>query len=99
MQGLSINIQMLREVATFVGNEANNFDSNLTELYNKFNALSSFWSGPDYEAANSVMTQNKQPLLELGVTLHEISSSLNNISDDYEAKIKKSASQYEMEGR
>jgi len=99
MQGLSINIEMLREVANFVGNEANNYDSNLTELYNKFNALSNFWSGPDYDAASAVMTQNKQPLLDLGITLHEISTALNNISDDYQAKINKSAAQYEMEER
>lgn len=98
MQGLNIDIQMVRNIASFVGTEAQTYDSNLSSLYEKFNALSNFWSGPDYDAANGVMTQNKQPLLDLGTTLHQISTALNSAADSYEAKINASAAQYNMEG-
>lgn len=93
--GLSIDIEMLREVASYINQEAGNYDGKLDDLYKKFTNLSSHWSGKDYDAANAVMTQNKTPLLELGKTLHDIATTLNNAADDYEAKINASAAQFE----
>ena len=93
--GLSIDIEMLREVASYINGQATNYDGKLEDMYTKFTNLASYWSGKDYDAANAVMTQNKTPLLELGKTLHDMASALNAAADEYEAKINASAAQFE----
>ena len=67
-------------------------------FYEKFNNLASIWSAPDYDAAASIMAQNKEPLMSLGETLLNISKALNNVADDYDQKIQASANQYRVEG-
>lgn len=91
---LSINIEEVRNVADYVSAKADNYDFYLDEFYNKFAELGNHWSGEDYNAANNVMTQNKNSLLELGKALHSVATALNAYASDYEAKIKASAAQF-----
>jgi len=92
--GLSIDSSAVRGVADAVNTQAGIYDSKISELYEKFTELGSSWSGPDYDAAKSVMDQNKSALLELGTTLHAIVTTLNNAADDYDNKINASAAQF-----
>lgn len=96
MSTLSIDSQRVRDIAAFINNEANNYDTHITELYNKFNGLANLWSGADYDAAKVIMDQNRQALLDLGTTLHEMANALNSTADDYENKINASAAQFRV---
>ena len=91
---LGINTDALRDIASTISAKAGSYDAKLEELYTKFNNLSSYWSGKDYESAKSVMEANKNPLLELGTTLHKISSALHSTADKYDSMISASAAQF-----
>lgn len=93
--GLSIDIELLREIAYNINADASKYDGKLEDMYTKFADLANYWSGKDYDAANAVMVQNKTPLLELGKALHDIATALNEAADEYEAKINASAAQFE----
>lgn len=95
MNGLSVNPELVRQLSSYLNDKAVKYDGRLEELYNKFNNLSNYWSGKDYDAANSVMQQNKAPLLELGQILHQLCNALNMAADEYERKIRASAAQFE----
>lgn len=92
---LKIDTAKLREIANNIEGHAQKYDSEISEVYSKFKILGSYWSGKDYDAANSKMTQNQSPLLDLGETSHKIAKSLLEFADKYDELINKSASQFE----
>ena len=94
--GLNIDIQKVREVADYIRSEVGNYDNYVAELYVEFNVLSGYWTGADFDAANAIMAQNKQPLIDLGTTLKGIADALTSAADEYENRINRSAEQFRM---
>ena len=91
---LSIDTAQVREIANDIGTQAGLYNNEIATLYSEFTALGQQWQGPDYDAANEVMQQNKQALLDLGTTLLNIQTALNTNADEYDARIEASAAQF-----
>lgn len=97
-QGVQINAREVHALADEIESKGKDYDSNMAELYKKFNDLANNgeWNDQANAKATDLMNANKKVFERLGECIHEIARISNTSASNYEDAIARSARQFNV---
>lgn len=96
--GIKVNAVEVHAVADAIESQGREYDTNLDELYNKFNSLANNaeWMDQANAKASELMNSNRPVFYRLGECIHEIARIANTSASNYEDAIARSARQFNV---